>query len=78
MDMDKLKTLKWDDIPQEYQEQIKLVPTEPFYIVIDEDAGEEMGMNDSGGRKRYGLDWDLIRENEHEQFSTRLLEVTLH
>ena len=78
MVMDKLKTLKWDDIPQEYQEQIKLVPSEPFYIVIDEEAGAEMGMNDSAGRKRYGLDWELIRENEHENFQVKLLEVTLH
>ena len=78
MDMEKLKELRWEEIPQEYQKQIKLVPTEPFYIVIDENDGQEMGMNDAGGRKRYGPDWELIRENVHEDYSTSLLKVTVH
>lgn len=78
MDMETLKTLKWEEIPEEYQKQIKLVPTEPFYIVINENDGEEMGMNEAGGRNRYGHDWELIRENMHESYSTKLLTVTLH
>ena len=76
--MEKLKTLKWEDIPQEYQEQIKLIPSEPFYIVIDEEAGEELGMNRAGGLKRFGPDWELIQEGVHPEYSTSILEVTVH
>lgn len=73
-----MNSVKYADLPEEYREKIHFSPTEPFYFVVDEEAGEEYGMNDTGGERQYGSEWKLIKSGMLEGYRVCLLDVTIH